>query len=738
MTQNAPQKVTPEEAVSIAFARFQAGELDNAESLCKQILSVEPKNAEALHLQGLIAFRNGRYRQAIKSIEQAIKINKNNPHYHCNLALVLQKDGQPQKALMQYEKALSLKPDLVIAHTNMANVLEDQGRYDEAVARYKQAIAIDPGHATAYYNLGRAYFRSGRYDEAIVPYQQAIALKPGMAEAYTNLGAAFKEKGRLPEAVAMHERAIALDPAMAEAYNNLGIALQEQLRYEEAIAAYKKGLAVKPDHADAWYNLALTYQKHGKLAESIEASACAIKLDPENQGALCILVHQLQHACAWENLAGHERRLLEMVREGRHGISPFSVLNLPATPRDQLTCARAYSGKFTLPPELRFSHASRKRRGKLRVGYLSSDLYYHATAFLMAELFERHDRSAFEITAYSYGKDDGTEMRQRLMRGFDAFVDIRDMSHPEAAKKIYDDGIDILVDLKGHTGGSRLQIAAYKPAPIQVNYLGYPGTMGADFMDYIIADPFILPMDQQPFFSEQIVQMPDCYQPNDTKREVAQTPTRASCGLPEEGFVFCSFNSAYKITPDVFDIWMRLLKAVPESVLWLYKANPLADGNLKREAAARGVDPERLVLAPPMPLPEHLARHRLADLFLDNLPVNAHTGASDALWVGLPLLTCAGTTFAGRVAGSLLTTAGLPELVAHNLQDYEALALALARDPARLQSIREKLERTRLRTPLFDIEKYVANLESAYETMWKTWEAGEGPGAFAVKPTGTA
>jgi len=373
-----------------------------------------------------------------------------------------------------------------------------------------------------------------------------------------------------------------------------------------------------------------------------------------------------------------------------------------------------------VPDSARFAHSWPQRGGKIRLGYLSADFHQHATAYLIAEVFERHDRARFEVAAYSYGPDDRSGMRARLKGAFDRFLDIRPLAHGEAARQIHEAGIDILVDLKGYTTHARTEILAYRPAPIQVNYLGYPGTMGAEFMDYIIADPFLVPEDRQPFYSEALAYLPDCYQSNDTKREISeQVPSRAECGLPERGFVFCCFNNTYKITPAFFDIWMRLLHAVPGSVLWLLEANAAAKTNLRREAAARGIDPERLIFAPRQHLPEHLARHRHADLFLDTLPCNAHTTASDALWASLPLLTCAGETFAGRVAGSLLQACGMPELITTSPEAYEAIALKLASEPSRVAVLRRRLEQQRLSAALFDIARFTRNLEAAYIRMWE-------------------
>jgi predicted O-linked N-acetylglucosamine transferase (SPINDLY family) len=373
------------------------------------------------------------------------------------------------------------------------------------------------------------------------------------------------------------------------------------------------------------------------------------------------------------------------------------------------------------------------RHDKLRAAYLSADFHRHATAYLMAELFERHDRSRFEIIGVSFGVDDKSETRKRLVAAFDQFYDVRGKSDEEVAKLLHDLQVDIAIDLKGYTEDARPGILAFRPAPIQASYLGFPGTMGVEFIDYIIADKTVAPFEHQPFYMEKIVHLPDCYQVNDTKRKIAErTPTRQQAELPQQGFVFCCFNNNWKITPDVFGVWMRLLHAVEGSVLWLLGDNESTERNLRMEAQARGIDPVRIVFASRLPLDEHLARHRVADLFLDTLPYNAHTTASDALWAGLPVLTREGTAFAGRVAASLLHAIGLPELVTHSIEDYEALALRLARDPSLLQGYRNRLATNRLTHPLFDTERFRRHIEAAYLQMWEIWQRGEQPRSFAI------
>ncbi len=421
-------------------------------------------------------------------------------------------------------------------------------------------------------------------------------------------------------------------------------------------------------------------------------------------------------------------------------MSPFVLLALstPTTARQQLRCSRRWVGRLLKSDGGAGRCLARPRpsvpKSRITVGYLSGNFHSHAVAWLTAELFEKHDRGRFAIFGYSYGPDDRSPMRRRLAGAFDRFVDVKESSFAQAAQRIAADEVDILVDLMGYTKDTRPQILASRPAPIQVNYLGYPGTMGAEFMDYILVDDFVVPPDQQPFFTERLVHLPGCFQANDSQREISsRTPSRAQCGLPEDGFVFCCFNNSYKITPAVFDVWMRLLKAVPASVLWLSEGNRFVSANLRREAKARGVAAERLVFARPEPLmSDHLARHRVADLFLDTFPYNAHTTASDALWASLPVLTLSGRTFASRVAGSLLRTLGLPELITTSLEDYEQAALRLARDRKQLGDLRSRLKANRKTSGLFDGGRFARDLEKAYAAMWDDYASGREPQAFQV------
>ncbi len=519
----------------------------------------------------------------------------------------------------------------------------------------------------------------------------------------------------------------------------------EQQKLEAGIAYFSKVLESEPNRVDALFSLGMLHDIANREDDAMACYRRILAINPSHYGAMMALVHLEQNRCDWAHLESRAADLRAAVRSASSVdqttfIAPFSFLSLPGTTAaEQRRCSERYARMEFQHPEieaarsrLAFSFKGRKT-DRIRIGYLSSDFFSHATARLMARVFELHDRNRFHITAYSYGADDASPMRKRLEQAFDHFVDIQDATHEDAAKKIFADGIDILVDLKGYTQHSRSGILALRPAPVQVNYLGYPGTMGTDLVDYIIADGFVIPPDRRKYFAEKVVCLPDCYQPNDDTRRRLPAPPRAECGLPEHAFVFCCFNQTYKITPEIFAVWSRLLQAVPGSCLWLWANHPHAEANLRAAAAGNGISPERLIMAPSIwEAEKHLARLQCADLFLDTLPYNAHTTCSDALWMGLPVVTCAGETFPSRVAGSLLTALGVPELIAENLDDYYRLALDLATDQEKLAGIRNKIITGREASALFDSARFTANLEQAYAQMLVAHSGREAPGAAAM------
>jgi predicted O-linked N-acetylglucosamine transferase (SPINDLY family) len=613
--------------------------------------------------------------------------------------------------------------------------LQQQEQLGEAQAVYRRVLEKDSRNFDALHMSGLIASRMKNPALAVELIGKAIEVNPNFAPAHSNLGASLKALQRLDEAVASYERAIALAPDTAEAHSNLGNALRELRRPTEALARYDHAIALKPDFADAFYNRGNALNDLKRLDETVASFSRALELNPRCEFLPGLLIHALHRICNWENFTSNNQFLETQLSDRQKASPPFLVCTTLDAPPLQKLAAQVWvqakcPAKETLGPIQRKSSA-----GRIRIGYFSADFYDHATSYLMAELFELHDRERFELFAFSFGPDVQDTTQQRVTRAFDHFIDIQRLSDREAASRARECGIDIAVDLKGYTQESRPGIFSYRCAPVQVNYLGYPGTMGAQYMDYMIADKILIPTESQTYYSEKIVYMPHTYQVNDTKRVISDRVfTKSELGLPDTGFVFCCFNNSYKITPDTFDGWTRILKAVEGSVLWLLDDNPSATQNLRNAARERGVDPSRLIFGARMPLSEHLARHRYADLFLDTLPCNAHTTTSDALWAGLPVLTLPGASFAARVAASLLQAIELPELIASSQADYEQLAIELARNSSKLNAIQEKLTRNRLTAPLYNTPLFTRHLESAYLQMHQQNLRGLAPEHIVVQP----
>ena len=681
-----------------AIGHHQAGQIADAERLYLQILQGNPSDFDAKHLLGVIRHQQGRSVEAAELIAGALRSNPTSARALSNYGLILSELGRLDEALAALDRALTGN-DLPDAHNTRGHVLLRLGRNEDALESFDRALALHPGYVEAHNNRGNALQGLRRYADALASYDRALTLRPDYPEAHYNRGSALRQLKRDAEALAAFDNALALRPGYAEALFSRGDALAQLKRYAEAIASYDRAIAIWPDHPHA----------------------------------LSGLIDTTLAICDWKRTDELTSRLAAGIAGGAAIVNPFTLIRLTDDPAQHRQCAEAFardrikSARPTLRDPGKWTH------DKIRVAYLSADYHGHATAYLIAELIELHDRTRFEIIGVSFGPDDGSDIRKRVAGAFDRFLDVRAKSDREIAALLATLKVDIAVDLKGYTQDSRPDILSFRPAPIQAQWLGYPGTLGADFIDYVIADEAVAPFEHAPFYSEKIIQLPGCYQSNDRERAIAErTPARRETGLPEAGFVFCCFNNSFKILPPVFDVWMRLLREVPGSVLWLLQDNAVAEENLRSAATARGVDPARLVFAGRVKLEDHLARHRLADLFLDTLPYNAHTTASDALWAGLPMLTCQGNAFAGRVAASLLKAVGLPELVTHNLADYEALALRLAGDPGLLHGIRARLEGGRLKRPLFDTDSFRRGIEAAYQRMWETWQRGEPAQAFRV------
>ena len=714
--------------LNLGNALVESGQLEAAAGCYRKVLALRPDHVDAHFNLGTLFKRIGRLDEAADAYRNALIHSPGNAEVHNNLGLVYVQQGKSDEAIACFRRALELDPAQIQACNNLGNQLLAQGQRDHAIACYEKALAVAPEHPDAFINLGNARAGQGLFADAHVLFEKALQFAPGSVEAHRNLGRLLRLQGRREEALSHLRRALEIDPSQADSYNDLGISYLESGDLEGAEARYRKAIELDSSHVGARYNLAEILKLQGRLDEAAALDEQVLALEVDYFPALGALIHLRQHMCAWDGIEKMWERLRhDAIGKAGAGITPFSLLSQPTSPHEQLDCAKAWAAQQLFPheaerPRLGFDFSGRRHAGGLRIGYLSWDFHKHATSYLTAELFELHDRERFEVHAYSYGPDDGSAIRARIRAACDRFINVADQTHVASSQAIFNDGVDILVDLKGYTQGSRPQIMALRPAPIQVNWLGYPGTMGADWIDYIIADAFIIPQGMERFYSEKVVRLPDCYQINDRRREVgARTPSRDECGLPAQGLVFCCFNLSYKILPDIFGRWLRIMQAVPHSVLWLLETNRWAIENLRGAAAAQGVTPERLVFAPRRPPAEHLARYRLADLALDTFPYTSHTTASDALWAGCPLVTCVGETFASRVAGSILINSGMPELVTKSFEDYERLVLELATRPERLRGLRHKLQANRDTCPLFDTPHFVRNLEHAYQEMFDNY-----------------
>ena len=750
-----------------ALTLHQQGMLSDAKKIYEVILRQNPNHFDALHLLGVIAHQTKNLHQAEELICKAIKVNPNDAAAYSNRGITLRDLKRLDEALASYDKAIVLKPNYAEAYANRGVTLRDLKRLDEALASYDKAIALRPDFAEAYSNRGitlrdlkrldealashckaivlkpnyaEAYYNRGivlqdlkRDDEALASYNRALALSTDYAEAYYNRGNVLRDLQRHDEALASYDKAIALKPSYAEAYNNRGNALRDLKRLDEALTSYDKAIALKPDHANAYNNRANTLKDLKRHYEAVASYDKAIALNPDLFGVKGARLRSKLQLCDWSNLETECAHLNLSVSNNKIHMDPLTFLGISSSPKNQLQCAKSWiTEKFPLSQKPIW-RGERYHHNRIRIAYVSADFRQHATSFLAAGMFERHNRSRFEITAISIGRDDNSDMRQRLKRSFDHFFDAETLSVKEIASRIKEAEIDILIDLKGFTQDARTDVFAQRPAPVQVNYLGYPGTMGADYIDYIIGDRTVTPDKFWQFYSEKIVVLPDSYQSNDRKRVISDTVlNRSNVGLPSQGFVFCCFNNNYKILPQTFDTWMRILKQIEGSVLWLLEDNASVASNLRKEAAVREISAERLIFANRIPLPEHLARHKLADLFLDTLPYNAHTTASDALWAGLPVLTCLGETFAGRVGASLLNAIRLPELITTTPEAYEQMAIDLASHPEKMAVIKRKLADNRLTTPLFDTALFTKHIEAAYAAMYERYQAGLAPDHIVV------
>jgi protein O-GlcNAc transferase len=750
-----------------------------------QVLRSNPSDAETWNRRGLVLCALGRFDDASRDFGRAVELNPRYAEALCNRGKALATLGRLREALAAFDGALALEPNLADAWYCRGNTCQGLNRYDEArsafdkalalrpdfaeavlgrgnvcyalkqfgdaIAAYDEAIARNPGYAEAINNRATALLDLGRHRDAISGFEKALQLRPDFADAWLGLGGACYELPEFEKAGAAYERALGLNPRLVKAWIGQGNVLARGKQYQQALAAFDQALALDPHYAEVWIGRAEVLEAMRRFDEAIVACDRALAINPAlGYGAGTRLNLKLL-SCDWTNLKDETAQLVEGTRrqasfdlqadassDARIGIGKIAQPLVLARLIDDAAVLQASAVNWirvyaSCPTP--FVHAPRPRAGKPRLGYLSQDFRQHVTGRGFVEMFEKHDTSRFDLYGISLAPDDGSAVRKRIEAAFGQFHDVSALGDEAAARRIRELAIDVIVEMVPLSDGSRPAILAHRPAPIQVNGWSAGYSTGAPHLDYVLGDAVTLPFSDQPFYTEKIVHLPHtCFGYDSTQVANPRVPDRAEEGLPQDGFVFCSFNTSYKILPEFFAIWMRLLHRVEGSVLWLARNNDFSAANLRRAASEAGIDPKRLVFAQVRPaIEDHLARHRLADLALDTLPYNAQSTAMDALWAGVPILTCAGRSFCGRLAMSQLQSISLPELIAEDVRAYEELAVALAREPERLKQIRRKLERNRLTSPLFDTARLCRELEAAYETMMEIWHRGEKPRSFAVK-----
>ncbi len=737
---------------NLGLAHLVLGQFAEAERVLRKAVALTGAPASVQMRLGLAVMHQQRYPEAVRLLQRALEREPQNIDCHLNLGQALARTGDRAAAREHFETVLRLAPGHADAMFNLGVVALEQKELDPAQQWFERARAQSPQHVDALVNLGIVLQMQAHFDAAAGCFQRALEIDPASAAAGNNLAHTLVLQNRLAEAREQYRATLALAPAMVEAHEGLATVCFKLGRLKESILHLREILRLGSGNCGTWTALADALFQDGQLDEAESAARRASEMDPGTAGPysalalihivhnapdraiavleegfqrtgannlLGMLTHQLQRACdwgkwrtAWQEMAG---RLDSAADLG----SPYWLLHEPTTAEQQLSYTRRWAeARFaaTSAPGAR-AVLARSTPQRVRIGYLSSEFHEHAITHLLAGVLERHDRERFEIFAYSYGPEDHSPMRARVRQACEHFIDVAREPDDGVVTRIQDDALDVLVDLKGYTLGARTSILACRPCPIQVNWLGYPGTMGAGFIDYLITDSFTVPPGKEAAYSERVLYLSPCWQCNDQSRPVTGPLTRQEYGLPDDGFVFCCFNQAVKITPELFGVWMNLLRRVPRAVLWLADDNPLATRNLTAAAKTHGIGPDQLVFAPRLPFAQHLARYRVADLALDTFPYTSHTTASDALWLGCPLVALCGDTFAARVSGSILTACGLPELITYALPDYEELAYRFASDPGFAHGVRTRLSSVRSSAPLFDAAAFARDLERLYTNL---------------------
>ena len=709
----------------MSMAQANLGNLELANDYLTRAIALDENHEDSIYSKGRILLALGRHKEAMGYHNRALLSQPNNIWAYLNRANSLSALGDYELALKDCDRLLELDPKLPAGLSIRANVLKSLQRYEESLRDYDEAIALDPEYAEAWSNRGVVLNDLKQYEKALISFDTAISLRADYAEALSNRSVALNQLRRHTDSLASISQAVAIQPRFPEAWNNLGVTFHYLKRYSEAITSYDRAITLRADYAEAWANRGFSLIEAGLYEAAIESYTRAIELNPYIDFALDFLIYSKMTICDWSALDVKLQALEEGIRSGGKVSMPFPLLGLFDDP-----CLHKVATQNYVKSKLGVSSAlgpipKLQKRQKIRVAYFSMDFREHPVARLLAELIESHNRKKFEVLGFSFGENTQDLMRQRLERSFDGFFDVQNLDEIEIAKLSRKLNVDIAIDLGGHTKNSRPKIFSYRAAPIQINYLGYPGTMGMSEMDYLVADPVLVPEAYRQNYSEKLIVLPNCYQANDTKRRISEAEfTYEELGLSKTGVVFCCFSSNWKILPDVFDSWMRILIAVENSVLWLFEDNSIAASNLRKRAVLRGVDADRIVFARRMENERHLARYRYVDLFLDTYPYNAHTTASDALWIGAPVLTLKGRSFAAGVAASLLKSVGLEDLVTSSAEEYEARAVSLGSNPPALSALKERLVLRKQSAPLFNMALLSKDLESAYKIAYDRYHQG--------------
>ncbi len=715
-----------------AVALHGAGRMAEAESWYRRMLHDQPDHPDALQLLGLLRVQQGQTAAGVELMRRSLSSNADQPGVHSNLGNALVKLKQFDSAVEHFARAVELNPALSSAWVNHGGALLSLGRFEEAVASCSRAMSLFPHHVRPILNRAKAQESLGSFEAALGDYDRAIALRPDFAESHMRRAALLLGMGRPAEALESFQCALRYQSNSAESLSGSGHALWMLGRAAEALAAYADAIRMDPAFLAAYFSRGVLLSQHGLFEEAVTQLAALESVAPSYDFVTGLRLHVQMHVGDWATWGMDSSAISQSIEAGRRAAQPLPFLAISDSPELHLQCARINAEAMAGVPA-RLWNGERYGHERLRIGYLSADLTEHALAYLMAGVFEQHDQRRFEIIALSLRKDDASAMSRRTRAAFGRVIDVEGLNDLGVARIARGEEIDILVDLTGHTGGYHAGALACRPAPVQVNYLGFPGTLGPSIADYIIADEYLIPPESRQFYGESIAYLPACFQANDDRRAKAPVaPSRAKVGLPEAAFVWCSFHATYKINPPLFDVWIRLLLATPGSVLWLSFPHASAERNIRREAARHGLDPQRIVAAPKVPYPEHLARLGLADLCLDTWPFNGGATTSDALWACLPVVSRAGRSFAARMSGSLLRCAGIPELIAGSFEEYEQIALELALDEKRRLELRDRLTRNKTAGPLFDTRRFCGYLEAAYIEMHERCRRGEAPATFNV------